>query len=161
MPEILKNDPPNDFDGKVLFDTVQAVWSPRDRHAVPDKIRAGIAQFGETIRKLRDAWKAKNAALQQAENANSSNVPSLKGEVGQYRRLMESVAKTAVELGHPAHLKKYVYTFPFPFHGRQMSAGSPRFAVEIVSKYVQVEAKIWPIFQRLKNCHSKGLALFS
>jgi hypothetical protein len=160
MPEILKSDRPNDFDGKVLFDTVQAVWSPRNKLAVPDKIRAGIAQFGETIRKLRDAWKAKNAALQQAENANSSNVPSLKGEVGQYRRLMQNVAKTAVELGHPAHLKKYVYTSPLSLHGRQMSAGSPWFAVENVSKYVQVEVKIWPIFQRLDNCHSKGLALF-
>jgi hypothetical protein len=140
----------------VLYDTVQAVWSPRNKLAVPDKIRAGIAQFGETIRKLRDAWKAKNAALQQAENANSSNVPSLKGEVGQYRRLMQDVAKTAVELGHPAHLKKYVYTSSFSLHGRRMSAGSPWFAVEIVSEYVQVEVKIWPIFQRLDNCHSKG-----
>lgn len=160
MPEILKSDRPNDFDGKVLFDTVQAVWSPRNKLAVPDKIRTGIAQFGETIRKLRDAWKAKNAALQQAENANSSNVPNLKGEVGQYRRLMQNVAETAVKLGHPAHLKKYVCTSPFSLHGRQLSAGSPWFAVEIISKYVQVEAKIWPIFQRLKNRHSKGLALF-
>src|SRR5437588_6935942 len=37
MPEILKSDRPNDFDGKVLFDTVQAVWSPRKKPAVPDK----------------------------------------------------------------------------------------------------------------------------
>ena len=160
MPEILKSGRPNDSDGKVLFDTVQAVWSPHGKPAVPDKIRTGIAQFGETIRKLRDAWKAKNAALQQAENANSSNVPGLKGEVEQYRRLMQNVARTAVELGHPAHLKKYVYTSPSSLPGRQMPAGSPWFAVEIVSKYVQVEARIWPIFQRLKNCHSKGLALF-
>jgi len=149
MPEILKSDRPNDFDGKVLLDPVQAVWSPRKKPAVPDKIRTGIAQFGETIRKLRDAWKAKNAALQQAENANSSNVPSLKGEVGQYRRLMQNVAETAVKLGHPAHLKKCVYISPFSLHDRQMSAGSPWFTVEIVSKYVQVEAKLWPIFQRL------------
>jgi hypothetical protein len=159
MPEILKSDRPTDSDDKVLFDTVQAVWSPRNRPAVPDKIRAGIAQFGETVRKVRDAWKATNAALQQAENANSSNVSNLKGEVGQYRRLMQNVAKTAVELGHPAHLKKYVYTSPFSLCGRQMSARSPWFAVKNVNKYVQVEVKIWPIFQRLKNCHSKGLAL--
>jgi hypothetical protein len=156
MPEILKSGRPNDSDGQVLFDTVQAVWSPHNKPAVPDNIRAGIAQFGETIRKLRDAWKAKNAALQQAENANSSNVASLKEEVGQYRRLMQEVAKTAVELGHPAHLKKYVYTSPFfPFMARRMPPRSPWFAVENVSKYVQVEVKIWPIFQRLKNYHSK------
>jgi hypothetical protein len=113
MPEILKRDRPDDIDGKTLYDTVQAVWSPRNKSAVPDKIRAGIAQFGETIRKVRDAWKAKNAALQQAENTNSATVPSLKEQVGQYRRLMQNVAKAAVEWGHPAHLKKYVYTPPF------------------------------------------------
>jgi hypothetical protein len=94
---------------------VKAVWSPRYESAIPDKIRAGIAQFGETIRKVRDAWKAKNAALQQAENTNSTTVPSLKDQVGQYRRLMQNVAEEAVRWGHPAHLKKYVCIPPFRF----------------------------------------------
>ena len=160
MPEILKHDRPDSFEGKVLYETVQAVWSPRHKSAVPDSIRAGIAQFGETIRKLRDAWKAKNAALQQAENTNSAAVPSLKEEVGQYRRLMQSVAEKAVELGHPAHLKKYVYNPLFLLHSRQLSAGSSSLAAEITSKYVHVEMKIYPICQRLNECHSKGLAMF-
>jgi hypothetical protein len=113
LPEILKRERQDDLEGRVLYETVKAVWSPRNKHAIPDKIRAGIAQFGETIRKVRDAWKAKNAALQQAENTNSTTVPSLKDQVGQYRRLMQNVAEEAVEWGHPAHLKKYVCIPPF------------------------------------------------
>src|SRR5256885_7534127 len=124
IPEILKRDRPDSFDGKVLYDTVQAVWSPRNKPAVPDHIRAGIAQFGDTIRKLRDAWKFKNAALQQAENANSATVPSLKDQVGQYRRLMQNVAKTTIELGHPAHLKKYVYILLFAILGGRIFVSS-------------------------------------
>ena len=160
MPESLRREQPDSFEGKVLYDIVQAVWSPRNKPAIPDKIRAGIAQFGETIRKLRDAWKAKNAALQQAENANSDAVPKLKDEVGQYRRLMQNVAKTAVELGHPAHLKKYVYTPPFPLYGWQASARRSKFAAVIASKYIHVEMKICSKCLRFNECHNKGLANF-
>jgi hypothetical protein len=160
VPEILKRDQPDEFEGKVLYETIQAVWSPRNKLAVPDKIRAGIAQFGETIRKLRDAWKAKNAALQQAENTNSTTVPNLRDQVGQYRRLMQIVAKEAVEWGHPAHLKKYVYIPPFSLLGQRISVGSPSTAAEFASKYIHVEMKSCFIFQRLNECHSKGLAFF-
>ena len=160
LPEILKRDRPDGLDGKVLYDAVHAVWSPRNKPAVPDKIRAGIAQFGDTIRKLRDAWKLQNAALQQAENTNSPTVPSLKEQVGQFRRLMQNVAKTAVELGHPAHLKKYVYTLPFALLDGRIFVRTPSFAAELASKYIHVEIKTRHISQRLNECHNKGLAIF-
>src|SRR5271156_5155526 len=56
-PPILNSPPPNDMEGRAVYDTVQAVWSPRERIPIPDRLRNGIALFGETIRKLRDAWK--------------------------------------------------------------------------------------------------------
>lgn len=158
LPEILKRERQDDLEGRALHETVQAVWSPRNKPAVPDKIRAGIAQFGETIRKLRDAWKAKNAALQQAENTNSATVPALKDQVAQYRRLMQHVAKEAVEWGHPAHLKKYVCIPSFSLLSRRMSVASSSIATELARKYIHVDMKIQPIFQRLNECHSKGLA---
>ena len=157
MPECLRHDQPDNFERKMLFDIVQAVWSPRNKPAIPDKIRTGIALFGETIRKLRDVWKAKNAALQQAENTGSNAVPKLKDEVGQYRGLMQKVMKTAVELGHPTHLKKYVYIPPLSLYGSQMSAKSPTNAAVTACKYIHVEMKICP---RLYECHNKGLANF-
>ena len=160
VPEILKRDRQDDLEAKVLYETVQAVWSPRNKPAIPDKIRAGITQFGETIRKLRDAWKAKNAALQQAENTNSATVPSLKDQVGQYRRLMQDVAREAVEWGHPAHLKKYVYVPTLSPPTPRISVAGSLIAAELVSKYIHVEMKIRPIFQRFNECHSKGLAFF-
>jgi hypothetical protein len=160
MPDILKRDRPEDLDSKVLYDTIQAVWSPRNKPAVPDKIRAGIAQFGETIRKLRDAWKAKNAALQQAENANSAAVPTLKDQVGQYRRLMQYVAKEALEWGHTAHLKKYVYPLPFMLLDQRISLGSSLFEAELARKYIHVEMNTRPMLQRLNECHSKRPSFF-
>ena len=58
----------------------------------------------------------------QAELANTTAIPSLKQEVAQYRHLIETVVKKAIELGHESHLKKYVshsrspiYIF-FAFH---------------------------------------------
>lgn len=159
-PLILSSGPPNDLEGKAIYDTIQAVWSPRNKAAVPDRIRAGIALFGETIRKLRDVWKTKNAALQQAENTNSTAVPSIKEEVARYRRLMEKVTRMAVEFGHEAHLTKYVCTLPPPSsYVRHASVGVELFLADFQSRHVHVEMKSQAIFHRLNECHNKGLAI--
>jgi hypothetical protein len=114
-PLILNSPPPNDLEGRAVYDTVLAVWSPRNKISIPDRLRNGIALFGETIRKLRDAWKVQNESLKQAELGNSATVPTLKAEVARYRDLVENITTKALEMGHPSHLQKYVFSLPSPY----------------------------------------------
>ncbi len=55
----------------------------------------------------------KNEALKQAELANTTAIPSLKQEVAQFRKTIETMANQALHFGHPAHLAKYVYPYLF------------------------------------------------
>ncbi len=143
-PNILNSGAPPDLEGKAIYDTAQAVWSPRNKPGVPDQIRAGIALFGETVQKLRNVWKTKNVTLQQAENANSTAIPSIKEEVARYRRLMELVTKQAVVLGHPAHLTKYVCNLFLSLHPWRGFASNELFLAESAKSQVHVEMKLRP-----------------
>lgn len=103
---------PTDERGKALYNAVQAVWSPRNKAAPPEKIRSGIASFGDTVRGLRDAWKAKNDSLRKAELPDSptaGHAAGLKEEVARYRQVMESVMARSLLYGHPAIVKRYVF----------------------------------------------------
>jgi hypothetical protein len=102
---------PTDDRGKALYRAVQAVWSPRNKPVDPEKVRGGIANYGDTIRGLRDAWKTKNESLRKAELPNSptaSDATYLKEEVARYRQLLETVMLRSLQYSHPAILKRYV-----------------------------------------------------
>ncbi|KIX01056.1 uncharacterized protein Z518_10122 [Rhinocladiella mackenziei CBS 650.93] len=108
-PTLLTVSAPTDERGKALYSSVQAVWAPRNRPAPPEKIRNGIAGFGDTVRSLRDAWKVKNDSLRKAEIPNSptaSDAARLKDEVARYRTVMESVMARSNMYGHPAIVKR-------------------------------------------------------
>ncbi|EXJ95590.1 hypothetical protein A1O1_00712 [Capronia coronata CBS 617.96] len=108
-PALLTVTKPTDERGKALYDAVQAVWSPRNKPAPAEKIRSAIASFGETVRNLRDAWKAKNDSLRKAEIPDSptaSFATQLKEEVSRYRQVMESVMARSQLFGHPAIVKR-------------------------------------------------------
>jgi hypothetical protein len=107
-PDLLRGPPPEAPEHKVIYDIAVAVWSPRNKPAVAEKVRKGIALFGDVVKKQRDSWKVKNEALKQAELANTTAIPSLKQEVAQFRRTIETMAVQALRFGHPAHLAKYV-----------------------------------------------------
>lgn len=104
---------PTDERGKALYNAVQAVWSPRNKSAPPEKIRNGIASFGDTVRGLRDAWKSRNDSLRKAELPDSptaADAALLKDEVARYRQVMESVMARSLLYGHPAIVKRYVHS---------------------------------------------------
>lgn len=111
-PDLLRAPRPDSPEHQVLYDVAAAVWSPRNKPAVAEKVRKGIALFGDVVKQQRDAWKVKNEALKQAELANAAAIPSLKQEVAQFRRTIQTMATEALRFGHPAHLAKYVYIFP-------------------------------------------------
>jgi hypothetical protein len=109
---------PTDERVKYPFLAVKAVWSPRNKPASVEKIRSGISEFGETIRSLRDAWKARNDQLKKAElekSPTASDAPRLKGEVAQYRQTAETLMNKSLLFAHPFVLKRYVL-FPFSSH---------------------------------------------
>jgi hypothetical protein len=110
-PDLLRGPPPEILEHRVIYEIATAVWSPRNKPAVSEKVRTGIALFGDVVKKQRDAWKVKNEALKQAELANTTAIPSLKQEVAQFRKTIETVAVQALRFGHPAHLAKYVYPY--------------------------------------------------
>lgn len=112
IPAVLAVAPPTDERGKLLYNAVNAVWSPRNRSASVDKVRSAIAAFGDTVRGLRDSWKAKNDSLRKAELPNSptaSDVTLLKEEVAKYRSIMELLMSRALLHGHPTIVKRYAY----------------------------------------------------
>lgn len=112
-PALLSISVPTDERGKTVYHAVQAVWSPRNKSVDPEKVRSGIASYGETIRGLRDAWKTKNEILRKAELPNSptaADAPKLKDEVARYRELLDIVMLRSTQYGHPAIVKRYVYS---------------------------------------------------
>jgi hypothetical protein len=109
VPDLLRAPRPDSAEYQVIYDVAVAVWSPRNKPAVAEKVRKGMALFGDVVKQQRDAWKVKNEALKQAELANTTAIPSLKQEVAQFRRTIEIMVTQALRFGHPAHLAKYVY----------------------------------------------------
>lgn len=114
-PDLLRGPPPEVAEHRVIYKVAVAVWSPRNKPAVPEKVRRGIALFGDVVKQQRDTWKVKNEALKQAELANTTAIPSLKQEVAQFRKTIETMAVQALRFGHPAHLAKYVSPNLSPF----------------------------------------------
>jgi hypothetical protein len=148
-PDLLRAPRPDGPEDQVIYDVAVAVWSPRNKPAVAEKVRKGIALFGDVVKQQRDAWKVKNEALKQAELANTAAIPSLKQEVAQFRRTIQTMATQALLFGHPAHLAKYVFIFP-PFslllHLPVLEYESTR------SLYSHVASS--PVYEALKNIAS-------
>lgn len=120
-PAVLTVAAPTDERGKAIYDAVSAVWSPRNKSAPAEKIRSGIAGFGDTVRGLRDSWKLKNDNLRKAELPNSptaGEASRLKEEAARYRTAMEIVMARSLTFGHPAVIKRYVHD-PIPFHSSE------------------------------------------
>ncbi len=111
-PALLSVQMPTDEKGRAMYQAVQAVWSPRNQTAPVEKIKSGIAQFGDTIKALRDSWKDKNESLRKAELPNAATaayIPQLKEGVAHYRQIVETVVNRSLQHAHPAILKRYVF----------------------------------------------------
>lgn len=102
---------PTDERGKLLWEVVDAVWTPRNKPAPPEKIRSAISFIGGAVRNFREKWKAANDALKQAELPDSKTkdqAERLKDTVKSYRDTMETLAGRVALFGHPSILSRYV-----------------------------------------------------
>ncbi|KAF9251804.1 hypothetical protein DTO006G1_2591 [Penicillium roqueforti] len=114
---------PTEPEAAAQYDTLQAVWSPRNKWPGPEKVKNALVAYKELVKGLRDAWKEQVQAMKLAENQDDNQkATQLKEKVTSQRRTMDKIATTTLEMGHPNIVEKYVslsspnpYIFP-PFH---------------------------------------------
>lgn len=93
----------------VRYDTIKAVWFPRNKFAENDRILKGLADLWEVVRTIRDRWKTDRDAVKKAlESKQDSELPLLRERVDKQLEMMEAVLTAAVEFGHPDLLSAYV-----------------------------------------------------
>lgn len=132
-PAMLSISKPQDERGKVLYEVIDAVWTPRNKPAAPEKVRSGVQVVGDSLRMLRDQWKAQNERLKKAELPQSdtaSQAQELKSKTNMYREIMETLVGRITRFGHPSILRRYVtrthtsHNFP-PLHTSSSSYKCP------------------------------------
>ncbi|KAJ9305854.1 hypothetical protein DTO217A2_4597 [Paecilomyces variotii] len=98
---------PQDPVAAAEYDTLKAVWSPRNRRPAVDTIKTALVAFKDVVKSVRDAWKEQSQAMKVAENQSDNNkAAEIKKNVTLQRRLMEVVVNTALEKGHPIIVEK-------------------------------------------------------
>lgn len=117
--EILPEEPspipatrPSEPVAAVQYDTLKAVWFPRNRRPDVNKIKSALVAFKDVVKAVRDSWKEKSQAMKAAENKGENDkATELKKDVVLQRRLMDVVVSTTLEKGHPIIVEKYVLSF--------------------------------------------------
>lgn len=102
----------------VRYDTIKAVWLPRNKFAENNKILKGLADLWEVVRTIRDRWKTDRDAVKKAlESKQDNELPLLRERVDKQLELMEAVLTAAIEFGHPDLLSAYVFpSAPYLLH---------------------------------------------
>ncbi|KAF2155833.1 hypothetical protein K461DRAFT_265322 [Myriangium duriaei CBS 260.36] len=90
----------------VRYDSLKALWRSRRSRLPLSEIRAGLKDFWEVVRTIRDRWKADAAAVKAAEEkGRSGELPLLKSRVRDQREMIEVAFSAAVEHGHRSILE--------------------------------------------------------
>lgn len=90
------------------YDTIQAVWSPRNLRVPAEKVKASLVAFKDVVKGLRDGWKDQVQAMKTAENqGDNDKATKIKNAVALQRRIMEKIISTTLETGHPVIVEKY------------------------------------------------------
>lgn len=100
---------PTETEAAAQYDTLQAVWSPRNKWPGPEKVKTALVAYKDLVKALRDAWKEQVQAMKVAENqGDNAKAAQLKDQVTMQRRTMDRIATTTLEMGHPNIVEKYV-----------------------------------------------------
>ncbi|GAB7341357.1 hypothetical protein MBLNU457_7617t1 [Dothideomycetes sp. NU457] len=99
----------------VKYDATKALWRG-GRYIASSEIRAGLKDYWEVVRTIRDRWKADAAAVVEAEEKNrKGEVPLLKSRVKDQLNMIEVAFKAALEHGHKSILELSAENVPFVF----------------------------------------------
>jgi len=91
------------------YDTIQAVWSPRNLRAPVEKVKSALVAFKDLVKGLRDGWRDQVQAMKTAENqGDNDKTTQLKQAVILQRHVLEKIISTTLETGHPVIVEKYV-----------------------------------------------------
>lgn len=100
---------PTDPEEAAKYDTIKAIWAPRNRRANVEKIKSALVAFKDVVKAVRDEWKTQSQAMKDAENQNNNEkAAELRQKVVQQRKLINEVITTALDKGHPTIVAKYV-----------------------------------------------------
>ena len=117
---------PTDPIGAAEYDTMQAVWSPRNKRVSAEKVKSGLMQFKDIIKALRDLWKEQSQDMKTAENnGDDQKAVKLKEGVVLQRQTMNKIVTTAMESGHPMIVEKYANSLPLPHSHSHSHSHSP------------------------------------
>ncbi|KAH8424351.1 uncharacterized protein LDX57_002102 [Aspergillus melleus] len=169
---------PTEPEAAANYDTLRAVWFPRNRRPNAEKVKSALVAFKDVVKKVRDAWKDKTQAMKMAENkGDNDKAAKFKKETGSQRRIMDMVVKTTLERAHPMILEKLgehpiavsaMYSFLLDRH--QASDIDGTFTVhllELLSRFTTMDdealqktnvAKLLPRFVKKGGAKVRGLA---
>ena len=100
---------PADPSKAVEYDVIKAVWAPKNTGLSGAVIRTALTEYWDIFKGIRDKWKIKSNALQQAiEKKDQANSKTYERRVLEQRRLLESCIRLTLKHGHPDIIEKYV-----------------------------------------------------
>lgn len=131
------------------YDTLKAVWSPRNKWPSADKVKSALVAFKDVIKALRDTWREHVQAMKLAENQGTNDKATVfKEQAALQRRVMDRIVVTTLNLGHPAIVEKYAppplasfFLRLFPehgFHGHRSLKQIESITYVICVKFVQL-----------------------
>lgn len=114
-PSPLPPNRPSDSIKAAEYDTIKAVWAPRNRTLSVAAIRTALGEYWNIIKSIRDKWKSELTSLQQSElKTDHAKTAQLARIVNEQRRLMGSCISLTLNHGHQDIIAKYVYLFSPP-----------------------------------------------
>ncbi|KAJ6014747.1 hypothetical protein N7540_009338 [Penicillium herquei] len=135
------------------YDTLQAVWSPRNKRVSAEKVKSGLMSFKDIIKTLRDEWKDRVQDMKTAENkGNNELAAKWKAVVSSQRQTMDKIMTTAMEMGHPMIVEKCgehpmalaaIYSFLADrFQAADYDGTLTRNMLKLLSRFVTVDEEI-------------------
>ena len=100
---------PTDPSRAMEYDVIKAVWSKTRGNLSGPTIRTALGEFWNTVKVLRDQWKAETATLQAAETKkDQAKVEQSRTQAVEKRHMMENVIRVTLLHGHRDIVGRYV-----------------------------------------------------
>ena len=100
---------PADPNKAVEYDVIKAVWAKKNAGLSGAIIRTALTEYWDIFKGIRDKWKIKTNALQQAvEKKDQASSKAYERRIVEQRRLLESCIRLTLRHGHPDIIEKYV-----------------------------------------------------
>lgn len=103
-PEIspLPSEKPTDLVGAVRYDTIKALWRPRNQDLFKEQIKEALSNFSQIATVFRDEW----GAIGKDEAEKQATPESAKARYAEQRKRLESSLAAALEHGHEFIVEK-------------------------------------------------------